>query len=319
MMELKMKTINQLEVGEVFQGFFIVKSAEAKFTTNNSKYLDVVLSDKTGEINGKIWDCTEEHEKICCVNTVIKIQAEVSKWKERLQITIRKIRTLTENDGVKLEDLVKAAPYSAQSMYEEVQLYITKMDDQEIQRLVRTIIDSQKEKLMYFPAAQKNHHAIKSGLLYHILNMLRTGEKICQIYPFLNRDLVFAGVILHDIAKLDELDANELGIVSDYTKEGHLLGHIIQGIKLIDFTARKLGVNEEKSLLLQHMILAHHNEPEFGSPVRPMFPEAEVLHFLDLLDAKLYTMNNALEDVEREKFTDRIWSLNNRKIYKHSL
>ncbi|NLT94894.1 MAG: HD domain-containing protein [Clostridia bacterium] len=318
-MEVKIKTINQLEVGEVFQGFFIVKSAEAKFAANNSKYLDLILGDKTGEINAKIWDCTEEHESICCINAVIKIQAEVSQWKERLQLTIRRVRPLTEKDGIKMEDLIKAAPYSPQSMYEEIQQYIAKIKDREIQKLVGTIIEGQKEKLLYFPAAQKNHHAIKSGLIYHILNMLKTGEKICQVYTFLNTDLLYAGILLHDIAKVEELDANELGIVSDYTKEGQLLGHIIQGIKLIDFTAEKLGIKREKSLLLQHMVLAHHSEPEFGSPKRPMFPEAEVLHVLDLLDANLYTMKDVLENVEEEKFSEKIWSLNSRKIYKHSL
>lgn len=314
-----MKTINQLEVGEVFQGFFLVKAVETKLTTNNSKYLDLTLGDKTGEIGAKLWDCTAEHESICCVNTVIKIQGEVSKWKERLQLTVRRIRAITPEDGIKLEDFIKAAPYSPQIMYEEIQHYIAKISDGEIQELVKEIIKGQKEKLMYFPAAQKNHHAIKSGLLYHILNMLKTGEKISQVYTFLNTDLLFAGVILHDIAKLEELDANELGIVSDYTKEGQLLGHIIQGIKLIESTAEKLGVNREKSLLLQHMILAHHNEPEFGSPKRPMFPEAEVLHILDLLDANLFTMNDVLEDVEVENFSEKIWSLNSRKIYKYSL
>jgi len=319
MMEVKIKTINQLEVGEVFQGFFIVKSAEAKFAANNSKYLDLILGDKTGEINAKIWDCTEEHESICCINAVIKIQAEVSQWKERLQLTIRRVRPLTEKDGIKMEDLIKAAPYSPQSMYEEIQQYIAKIKDREIQKLVGTIIEGQKEKLLYFPAAQKNHHAIKSGLIYHILNMLKTGEKICQVYTFLNTDLIYAGILLHDIAKVEELDANELGIVSDYTKEGQLLGHIIQGIKLIDFTAEKLGIKREKSLLLQHMVLAHHSEPEFGSPKRPMFPEAEVLHVLDLLDANLYTMKDVLENVEEENFSEKIWSLNSRKIYKHSL
>ncbi|NLW25198.1 MAG: HD domain-containing protein [Clostridia bacterium] len=315
---MEIKTINELVVGEVFQGFFIIKSVETKLTVNNNKYLYLTLGDKTGEINAKIWDCTEEHEEICSVNAVVKIQAEVTQWKEKMQLSIKRIRTAREEDGVSIEDLIAAAPYKPEDMYLEIENYIDKIQDQEIYRLVKTIFEEKKEKLMYFPAAQKNHHSIRSGLLYHILTMLKSGEKLCEIYTFLNTDLLFAGIILHDIAKVDEMDSNTLGIVSGYTKEGQLLGHIIQGVKLIDSTAKRIGVDEEKSLVLQHMILAHHNEPEFGSPKRPMFPEAEMLYHLDLIDARMYDMYNALEGVSPGDFSERIWILNNRKLYKFS-
>ena len=312
------KTINQLVLGEVFQGFFIVKSAEAKLTQSNSKFMDLTLGDKTGEINAKIWDCTEENESICIVNKIIKIQAEVTQWKEKLQLSIKRVRLVTEEDGVNVDDLIRTAPYKPEDMYSEVKVYLAKIKDPDIQRIVFTLLEENKEKLIYYPAAQKNHHSIRSGLLYHTLTMLKAGEKLSEIYDFLNKDLLFAGVILHDIAKVDEMDASNLGIVTDYTREGQLLGHIIQGVKLIDATAKKLEVNEEKSLMLQHMILAHHNEPEYGSPKRPMFPEAEMLHYLDMIDARMYDMCSALEGVSPGSFSERSWVLNNRRLYKYS-
>jgi len=142
------------------------------------------------------------------------------------------------------------------------------------------------------------------------------GEKASEVYTSLNRDLLFAGIILHDIAKTVEMNASELGIVSEYTIEGELLGHIIQGIKMIDQTATKLGADPEVSLLLQHMILSHHYEPDFGSPKRPMIPEAEVLHYLDLMDARMYDMGRVLGGVEEGKLSEKVWLLNNRKLYK---
>jgi 3'-5' exoribonuclease len=146
--------------------------------------------------------------------------------------------------------------------------------------------------------------------------MLRTGDALCDIYHNCNRDLVLAGIILHDIEKLNEMDANDLGIVGEYTKEGQLLGHIIMGIKKIEKTAETLKIDPEVSLLLQHMVLAHHYEPEFGSPKKPLIPEGELLHYIDMIDARMYDMNKALKDLEAEQFTDPIFVLDRRRLYR---
>ena len=139
---------------------------------------------------------------------------------------------------------------------------------------------------------------------------------MCQVYTNLNQDLVLAGVILHDMEKLDEIESGTDGIATGYSFEGQLLGHIIQGIKMIDRITLELGISREKALMVEHMILAHHYEPEFGSPKKPLFPEAEVLHYLDILDARMFDMQAALEATEPGAFSDRIWTLDNRKLYK---
>ena len=139
---------------------------------------------------------------------------------------------------------------------------------------------------------------------------------VSAIYPLLDQELLTAGAILHDIGKLTELDTGKLGIASAYTTPGQLLGHINIGVSLIGEAGAMLGVSEEPVLLLQHMLLSHHEKPEFGSPKPPMFPEAEVLSELDLLDSRMYAMFAALDGVQPGAFTERIWSLDNRMLYK---
>jgi 3'-5' exoribonuclease len=169
---------------------------------------------------------------------------------------------------------------------------------------------------MYYPAAAKNHHAELSGLLYHMKRMLMTAERICEVYTNLNKDLVAAGVIVHDIEKLNEIEADTMGMASGYSFEGQLLGHLVQGIKSIDKLAEELGVGEEKKIMLEHMILSHHYEPDFGSPKKPLFPEAEILHYLDMIDARMYDMQEALDATFPGEFSDRVWTLDNRRLYK---
>ena len=237
-------------------------------------------------------------------------------WQGKKQVKVDKIRPAIEEDGVNINEFIPVAPISSEDMYDELFQYTLKIKDKKTREMVQLIIAESGERLLTHPAAVQNHHAIKSGLLYHTLTMLQAGEKIAEIYTFLNKDLLFSGIILHDIAKINEIDANKLGLATDYTAEGQLLGHIIQGIKRIEKAANKVGLDEESSILLQHMILSHHYEPEFGSPKKPMIPEAEVLHYLDILDARMFDMQKALGEVQPGEFTDRIWVLNNRKLYK---
>ena len=172
---------------------------------------------------------------------------------------------------------------------------------------------------MYYPAAKSNHHSIKGGLLYHITTMLKLAENICGIYDFLNRDLVYAGVILHDMAKIKEMSSNEMGIVDEYTLEGTLLGHITQGIKEIEVIGKEVNADSKIIMLLQHMVLSHHYEPEYGSPVKPLIPEAEMLHYLDVMDARMYDMKKAIKETKENEFSERIWSLDSRRIYNHGM
>jgi 3'-5' exoribonuclease len=312
-----MTTVNEFEVGKKIEGFFIVKAADCKVTnSNNKKYLDFILGDKTGDINAKLWELGTEDENSYSANMLVKVRGTALSWQNSLQLKIEKIRPATEEDNLNIDEFVPTAPYKADDMYDTILNYVYNMKNEDIKNIVLEIIQENETKLMHYPAAKKNHHAIRSGLLYHMSTMLKAGEKLCEIYTTLNKDLLYSGVILHDMAKLQEMDASELGIVSEYTIEGQLLGHITQGVKNVEVVAQRVGADKEIVMLLQHMILSHHYEPEYGSPVKPMIPEAEVLHYLDIIDARMFDIVKATADTKAGEFSDRIWSLENRKIYK---
>ena len=316
---METKKIKDFQSGDIIQSFFLVKAAEYKTASNNKSYLDLTLVDQTGDIKAKLWDHSAEMEPQYNANLLVRIRGNVSEWQNKLQLKIDKIRVATEEDALDIGDFVPVAPYSPEAMYAELEEYMGMIKNSDIAKIVSALVNANEEKLVLYPAAKQNHHAVRSGLLYHITTMLKMGEKVSEVYVNLNRDLLFAGIILHDIAKIAEMNASELGIVSEYTVEGELLGHIIQGIKMIDQTAVKVGADPEVSLLLQHMVLSHHYEPEFGSPKRPMIPEAEILHYLDMMDARMYDMGRALEKVEDRHFSDKMWLLNNRKLYKPAI
>jgi len=310
------KKITELKAGEKVEAFFLIKSFDVKKTTAGKQYIDVNLVDKSGEINAKIWEYSKETENIVIENSIVKVRGEVLEWNGSKQVKINKVRGKLPAENVKISELIPSAPVETSEMLNTIKMYAAKIKDEQIKLLVETIIEKYNNKLLYYPAAKKNHHSYMGGLLYHTMRMLQSGEKLGQVYDFLNMDYIFAGVILHDICKILEMDSDEYGVVSDYSMEGKLLGHIIQGIKEIEIEGEKVGLDREKSVILQHMVLSHHYEPEFGSPKKPMTPEAEILHFLDIIDARMFDFEHALEGIERGTFTDKIWLLDNRNLYK---
>ena len=310
------KKITELKAGEKLEAFFLIKSFDVKKTTAGKQYIDINLVDKSGEINAKIWEYSKETENVVAENSIAKVRGEVLEWNGSKQVKINKIRGKLPTETVKISELIPSAPVETSEMLNTIKMYAGRIKDDQVKLLVENIIEKYNNKLLYYPAAKKNHHSYMGGLLYHTMRMLQSGDKLGQVYDFLNMDYIFAGVILHDICKILEMDSDEYGVVSDYSMEGKLLGHIIQGIKEIEIEGEKIGLDREKSVILQHMVLSHHYEPEFGSPKKPMTPEAEILHFLDIIDARMFDFQHALEGVEPGTFTDKIWLLDNRNLYK---
>ncbi|MBQ6622709.1 MAG: HD domain-containing protein [Mogibacterium sp.] len=304
-----------------FQDFFLVKAVAVKVGSNRKKYLDLTLGDATGEISAKKWDIEDaELQSIgrIEVGKVIKIRASVTEWKGGKQLRVTRIRMSNEQDGLSKRDFFKAAPEAPEDMYEFITGKIRTFEDEELRRLCLDLYEENKERLMYYPAAMSNHHAEYAGLLYHVKRMMMMGERACEVYTNLSKDLLLAGVAIHDIEKLNEILSDENGMSPGYSFEGQMLGHIVHGVRLIAEKCKALGIGEEKSILLQHMILSHHYEPEFGSPRKPLFPEAEMLHYLDMVDAKMFDMEDALAGVEPGGFGERVWTLDNRKLYKRT-
>lgn len=316
--EVLNKKINKFKQGERVQGFFLIKTLDLKTANaNGKKYLDFTIGDKTGDISAKLWEVSEEVEKEITKNLIAKIRGTVVAWQGALQLKIERIRKASDEDHVDIDEYVQSAPLKSEIMYDAIHAYIDEMTNEDIKKLTAYMFEERKEKLLYYPAAKKNHHALKGGLLFHVYTMLRNAENLSNVYDFMNKDLLYAGVILHDLAKMDEMDSNELGIVNEYTLEGSLLGHITEGIKKLEVVGEKLGTDKNILMYLQHMILSHHYEPEYGSPIKPMIPEAELLHYLDVLDARMYDMRKAVNETEPGQFSERLWSLDNRRIYNH--
>ena len=316
-----MKTyfIQDLNIGDEIIDFFMIKRAEVKTGVNGKQYFDILLGDKTGELPGKKWDVEGPEEETLSrykAGDIVKIKAQVNEWNGAPQLRLLKIRPQTENDVIERSEFVKAVPESPASMYEYLLDKANSIEDEDFRNIAVTLLERNKEKLLYYPAAKVNHHALYGGLLFHTKRMLMLGENLCEIYTSLSRDLLITGIIIHDIEKINEMLSDNSGVVSEYTFEGQMLGHLVMGVRTIDRLMDEFGFSEEKAVLLEHMMISHHYEPEFGSPKRPLFPEAEALHYLDMIDSKLYDFEDSLSVVAPGKFSDWIRTLDGRRLYK---
>jgi len=304
-------TVSQLVKDMRFEGFLLVRSSDQRVGKSGSGYLDMNLTDRTGEINCKMWDGNVQAPP---AGSVVKVRGLVQEYNGRLQLRVERMRPAVPEDQVDLRTLVPCAPEKPEAMYQEITDTVARFAREDLRLVVTEALRLAGEKLMYFPAAQRLHHAERSGLLHHTTSMLRTAEHIIAAYPFLNGDLLRAGVILHDLCKIQEMKSDEMGNVSDYTRDGLLIGHLVRGVAQLSQAARNVGVDGEIVVLLEHMIISHHGEAEYGSPRMPMFPEAEVLHWIDLLDARMNEMQSIMERTPEGAFSEKIWSLD-RRLY----
>ncbi len=307
----------QLSNGQ-YEGFAILKRCDRKTTTKGSVYLDMKLADRDGEIIAKLWDYQPLLHGEFETETLVKVRGEISKFAGADQLKINKIRPVDASDNVDISDFVPVADYSGEFMYNQIQDKVNAFEDEDLKRLVLHMYAQRKEQLLTWPAAYRLHHAVRGGLLMHTLSIVRLCEGVCKVYPFVNKDLLITGAILHDIAKTDEYEVSETGIASGYTVEGNLIGHLVKGAMLVDEAAKELDIPREKAMLVEHMLISHHGEPEFGAAVRPMFLEAELLSELDLMDARVYQIAHAIENLEKGEFSSRLWALDDRKVYNFS-
>lgn len=316
---MKQIFVEELKQNANIIDFFMVKMIGLKTGGNNKIYLDLKLGDKTGEVNSKKWDVADDEKDMLeeiKEGDLVKVKASVTDWQNQKQLRVTRIRKAVDSDGLKLEDFIKAAPENPVHMYEYILDVAKSMEDEDLRRVTVRVLEDNREKLMYYPAAMRNHHAEFAGLLWHMKRMVMAGLKLCDVYTDLDKDMLAAGVIVHDIEKIHEIHSDLNGVSPGYSFEGQMLGHIVMGIKYLEKLGDELGISREKLIMLEHMILSHHYEPEFGSPKKPLFPEAEMLHYLDIMDARMFDMSEALSTAKPGDFSDRVWTLDNRRLYK---
>ena len=301
------------------EGFALITKSEKKTTAKGKDYLNLTLSDASGEIPAKFWDYNVAVHGEYPVECLVKVRGTISQYNGADQLRVEKIRHITSADNVNISDFVRSAEYSGEFMFNALLDCVHKFQDEDIKALVLYLLDKHKEAILKWPAAYKLHHAIRGGLLMHTLSIVRVAEGVCKVYPFVDADLLLGGAILHDIAKTMEYEVGESGIASGYTVEGNLIGHLVKGAMYVAEAEKELGTPHDKSVLLQHMLLSHHGNPEYGAAVRPAFLEAEILSILDNLDAEVYQIKEATESLQPGAFSNRLWALDDRKMYNHAL
>lgn len=293
---------------------------------------------KVDSINDTTYDTftisviSETNERITCrldkqfnvkPNDVYFFDTEPIIFKEKEQFLIKDFKHIDdlnipfEEKARLMETFYEFAPIDSVKVKETIESYLHQIENTIIKEIVDVIYNDLKDPFYLYPAATKFHHAYIGGLAYHTSTMLELIDGFIKVYPFLNKDLLISGIILHDIYKTKEL-TNYAG--PEYSKEGKLLGHITMSIKRIELVSQELGyLGSEESLLLEHMVLSHHYFGNFGSPKKPMIPEALVVHFIDNIDSKLTVLKEVLDQTEKGEFTSPIPVADREKYYKSKL
>ena len=309
--------IARMARGIDIEGFYLLKSAFPKVTVSGKPFLTAVLADESGTIEAKVWDYSGpigERD----AGKVIKVRGSVSDYRGALQVTVDKLRLAAEDDHVDVSRLVRVAPIDRAGAYADITRLVSTLEDADYRAVCEEMLRRHEDAFRTIPAAKSVHHSFLSGLLMHTYNMLRLADFLAAQYAdSVDRSLLLAGTLLHDFGKEREFTFSELGLVTDYSTKGQLLGHLVMGAQETAEVAEMLGIPEEKSVLLQHLLLSHHGEPEFGAAVLPQCAEAELLSLIDQIDSRMEIYREALAPLKIGEFSQRIFALDNRRIYKH--
>ena len=285
--------VSDLQPNQIITSTFLVQAKDVRFKKTGEGYLSLSLSDKTGEVEAKIWENVEEFTPLFERDDFIKVKGAVQVFRKKPQLTVHKLRRLEETE-VDLGDFFPRSARDPEEMWQELEAVAAAIQNPHLGALLSKIIGDPEiaTRLRQAPAAKTLHHAYIGGLLEHILSLCRLAKLVLQNYPGLDEDLVIAGGLLHDLGKIYELSyARSFG----YTSDGQLLGHMILEIEILH---KKLADMPDfprpLQTLLEHLIISHHGQYEFGSPKLPMFPEALLLHYIDDLDSKLQGMQTLI-------------------------
>jgi 3'-5' exoribonuclease len=279
---------------------FVVASKQTKSKKSGEPYLDLTLMDRTGTIQAKMWDNVEECTNSFEQDDIIKIKGLINRYNQRWQLTLHKVRKMDE-DEIDFGDYLPKTTRNVDELWQELTVFVASMKDAHLRQLLELFMADAEIERAYrnAPAAKTMHHAFIGGLLDHVCSLFRICDLAARNYAFINRDLLLTGAFLHDIGKVRELSyARSFG----YTDEGQLLGHIIIDLEMLHSKLAQIpGFPPKLKLLVEHLIISHHGQYDFGSPKLPMFPEALMLHYLDDMDSKMEAMRGQFErDAELE-------------------
>lgn len=296
-----------------FEGYLIVRSAEQRASANGKNYLDMTLADKSGSINAKMWDGTVQPP---LAGSIVKVRATGNEFNGRMQLRVEKIRAAESRDAVDMSTLIPCAPRDPKEMLDEVVRAADHIADPDLRKITCELLDRAGDKLLTFPAAKQMHHAERGGLLHHTTTMLRAANAIMTVYPQLNASLLTAGVIVHDLAKIDEMDADTLGLVSDYSVVANSSATSSAAWSTFSSPPKRRKPAPVKPCCFSTWCSLTTAFPNTAVRLRRSSREAEVLNTIDTLDARLYEMNEALSRAIPGGFSEKVWGLDNRQLYR---
>ncbi|MEO0129560.1 MAG: HD domain-containing protein [candidate division WOR-3 bacterium] len=301
---MKSQYINELKAGQLVKEKFLLTKKILREKKDGGFFTQIELSDRTGTIEGVAWDSISDEFKNISSGDFVFITGNVNEYNERLQIVVNSIARVPE-DEIEAEDFLNVVDENIEDVINEIKQMLNKLNNHFLKNLIVQFLNDSKfmEKFRKAPAAKKAHHASIGGLAVHTRNVMNLGIKVGEIFGFLNSDLLIAGSFLHDIGKIYEYTYHKK---IDHTKDGRMLGHIVIGCEIIAEKIAKIdNFPNELRLKLLHMVVSHHGELEYGSPILPVFPEALVLHFIDNLDSKLEMMR---DEIKKNRGTLSDWS-----------
>lgn len=312
-----MPWIAELEESQKVVDFFLVRDKQVRLKRSGEEYLSLVLQDRTGAVNAVCWDDVAALKESFSVGDIVKVEGIVGIYNEELQLTLRRLRPAEERDkeeGLEPSRFFPETEGDVEAMWGELLDHVAEVAHPALRTLLERLCDENKEALKTYPGAVQIHHPVLGGFLEHTLSVLKSCLYFAAKYPDLDRDLLVAGAVCHDIGKLRELAIHPS---FSYTEEGHLIGHILIGRDMVRDIARTIDDFPKELLLkLEHLIISHQGEPEYGSPKVPMTPEALILHFADNIDAKLDIMRRHLEEDTTEGPFTAWHRILGRRLYK---
>lgn len=299
-----------LKSGDFVESYILVQECKLRYTINQTPYYGLTISDGELTMDARIWDINLKKDIV--PGNIYKVSAKINDFGGRLQAIISMI-TDVNPDEVDWRDFFRFAPLSEEEIRIGINTYLNKIKNPIINKVVTNLL-AQVEKAFYtFPGGISMHHNYLSGLSYHTLSMLRLADTFIINYPSLNQDLLYGGIILHDIGKTKELTEAK---TPSYSQQGNILGHLIIGLQMLTTEANTLGLSEtEEVQALSHLLIAHHGELEFGSAKEPLMMEAQALYLIDLTDSKLAPIHDEVSKTPKGSYTNSILTLNRRSLY----
>lgn len=308
-----MKKIKEFRFGDKATLVLRFSDLQIKKTTSNADYASFLGFDGVDLIECKIWSLSDEMKEILKNGEIYVCDGTMKDYQGKMQFNINSFRKITEDDQINQSEYYEYAPLDEKIIQDQILSYIAKIENQNLKKLVVSLLKKHYKEFFTHPAAVTVHHNYFSGLSYHTYSMLKLSDAYLSLYTYLNKDLVYSGIILHDLGKVYELSGPK---GTEYTLRGNLLGHISIGANLIYHEAKLLGIEDcIEAISLEHMILSHHGVLEYGSPKTPQIAEAELLHLLDLSDSRMAALDKEVTNTKKGEFTSPMFAFDRKMFY----